>query len=62
MKNGETTYKMKKVGTRKGDRLNWTPLKEVKRVCLRACRCSGIRLSQEELAKINHGQTSILIP
>ena len=53
---------MKKAGIRKGDRLNWTPLKEVKRGGLRACRCSGIRLSQEELAKINHGQTSILIP
>lgn len=46
----------------KGDRLNWTPLRDIQPVSLKECSASSRRLSKVSLSKINHDVTSFLIP
>jgi len=54
-----------KIVSPKGDRLNWTPLKEVKPVLLNAPLTKGRMLSSDELDKVkkkNLVSKNILIP
>lgn len=46
----------------KGDRLNWTPLRDVKPVKLKECSTSSRKLSKRDLSKINRNVTTLLIP
>ena len=46
----------------KGDRLNWTPLRDVQPVKLKECSTSSRKLSKRDLSKINRNVTTLLIP
>ena len=57
-----TSISSKKKRLFKGDRLNWTPLRDVQPVRLKECSASSRRLSKVSLSKINRNVTSFLIP
>lgn len=57
-----TSISSKKKRLSKGDRLNWTPLRDIQPVRLKECSTSSRRLSKVALSKINQNATSFLIP
>lgn len=61
MKN-TTSISSKKKRLSKGDRLNWTSLRDIQPVRLKECSTSSRRLSKVALSKINQNATSFLIP
>lgn len=62
MKNTTSISSKKEKNISKGDRLNWTPLRDVQPVRLKECSASSRRLSKVSLSKINRNVTSFLIP
>ena len=46
----------------KGDRLNWTPLRDVKLVKLKECLSSFRKLSKRELLKASKDVKNLLVP
>ena len=63
MKNRKTTYKAAQSPT-KGERLHWTPLKEVQHVTLSHELTTGRRVDAAELSKRNNSfsPNTILVP
>ena len=58
----ENTTSYKKQKRSKGDRLNWTPVWDVKPVKLKECSTSFSKVSKRELIRLNKDVKILLIP